>query len=234
MKTLEHRRFAEFCDACRRYGYIVLCYGPSGVGKTLSARHYRRWEELREANRWRADLAASPALDTVFYTPSVINSPGRIEADIHRYREQLKDLVRRPLRQEATEKLSAIQRRDDDHSEKTAYTADWFALATPKLQPTYGQVAQEYAEKEKLIGDPTSLILIDEADRLRMASLEQVRSIFDAQEIGLILIGMPGLEKRLARFPQFYSRIGALYMNFGHREHTGSANCLSNAGRRSA
>ena len=43
------------------------------------------------------------------------------------------------------------------------------------------------------IGDPTTLIIIDEADRLRMASLEQVRAIFDAAEIGVILIGMPGL-----------------------------------------
>jgi hypothetical protein len=89
VNTLEHRRFAEFCDACRRYGYIGLCYGPSGVGKTLSARHYSRWEQLREADRWREDCSEIPALDTVFYTPSVINSPGRIEADIHRYREQL-------------------------------------------------------------------------------------------------------------------------------------------------
>jgi hypothetical protein len=39
--------------------------------------------------------------------------------------------------------------------------------------------------RERAILDPTKLI-VDEADRLQMASLEQLRAIFDESEIGFV------------------------------------------------
>jgi len=141
----------------------------------------------------------------------------------------LKDLARRPIRLESEQQLEAIRRRDEDHAAELFTKHDWLNEPFPKLQPTYGEVAREYGIKDARIADPTTLILIDEADRLRMASLEQVRAIFDASGVGIVLIGMPGLEKRLGA-TRSSTRGSDLFTSFARWERQRSVGRWTNDG----
>jgi len=172
IETKEYRRFAEFCDAVRRYRYIGLCYGPAGVGKTLSARYYARWDLVEPLVRDVLGVRERPpdvaACRTLFYTPMVGATPRRLADDLRQLSWAFNGVV-----------------------------AD--ALHLDGERPT----------------DPgrswTELVLVDEADRLKVQTLEQLRDLYDRSQCGLVLIGMPGLETRLARYAQLYSRVGFVH-----------------------
>ena len=172
--TKEHRRFVEFANAVRKHRYIGLCYGPAGVGKTLSARRYAHWdiaEPLLE--HWRRDdpanaeiYAALSRSRTVFHTPTVLGT--------------LRD-----LRETLEEHILQVEGCIDDHLHRD-------------------ETGCRVVESDGLV----EMLIFDEAERLSMTALELIRDIFDRTGVGVILIGMPGMEKRLSRYPQFYSRVG--------------------------
>lgn len=219
--TKEYRRFAEFCDACRHYRYVGLCYGAPGVGKTLSARHYANWDaieactSLSEASG--VTLKALLGSETVLYTPAVVNSPGQVEREIGRLRSVLRSIRVEDRERKQRVILDKALKKEEAATKvlqrQVLAKRDWYSdpIPAPDPVPVYNRFTKEHYREINRLPDPTTLVVIDEADRLKMAALEQVRDIFDKGNIGVILIGMPGIEKRLARYPQLYSRVGFVH-----------------------
>ncbi len=218
IETNEYHRFSEFCDAVRRFRYIGLCYGPPGVGKTLSARHYANWDKVDRYNRHSlpSDLTLNEVAGStvVFYTAPVVSSAGQLRSAVVSLREKLLYLVRDDIdRQKAVRIAQARETEIARQREGLLRGEQWAMNYRPdeKAKGVIERLVAEYEERYFNAPDPTGLLIIDEADRLKMAGLEQMRAIFDEGGIGLVLIGMPGLEKRLARYPQLYSRIGFVH-----------------------
>jgi len=172
--TKEHRRFTEFANAIRTHRTIGLCFGPAGVGKTLSARRHANWdlaEPLLQTwgPREPSDETVYAALArsrTVFHTPTVGGTLRELRKDL--------DLL--------------TSRVDICIKQHGSPTSD----------------GKCFVSRDSMV----ELIIIDEAERLSTSAVEHLRDVFDRTNIGLMLIGMPGIEKRLARYPQLYSRVG--------------------------
>jgi AAA domain len=211
VETIEYSRFVEFCEACRHFRYIGLCYGPPGIGKSLSAVRYSRADQIVPRDRWTSEVSDDLPVDTLLYTTSVINTPSGVRNDINMARERVMSILLNPIRREASVVLEEIRVKDEKRRREIMDKPGCSPCDRPAVDPTYFETYKQYQIKERAIEDPTTLILVDEADRLHMNSLEQIRSIFDEGTAGLVLIGMPGIEKRIARFPQFYSRIGFVH-----------------------
>jgi DNA transposition AAA+ family ATPase len=178
--TKEHRRFTECAHTIRTHRTIGVCFGPAGVGKTLSARRHAHWDlaepllhtwgprEPSDAHVYAA-LARSR---TVFHTPTVGGTLRELRKDLHLMTSRVESCI------------------EQHHS--------------------LNSDGQRGVARDSRI----ELLIIDEAERLSTSALEHLRDMFDRTPIGLMLIGMPGIEKRLARYPQLYSRVG-----FAHHDH---------------
>jgi DNA transposition AAA+ family ATPase len=213
--TSEYRRFAEFCDACRYYRYIGLCYGPPGVGKTLSARHYAAWDRFEALQSvWQASdeaLAVFDGADTVLYTPEIVNSPRVVAETVKQLCSSLRRIREEPRRRVESIASRARAREEAERRHESLLQVDWFAPRVPRDDEPVPPISAIVVEPHRPPLAPVQLILVDEADRLKVATLEQLRDLFDRNEVGLVLIGMPGIEKRLARYPQLYSRVGFVH-----------------------
>ena len=172
--TKEHRRFTEFAHALRTHRTIGVCFGPAGVGKTLSARRHAHWDLAEPllhtwGPREPSDAQVYAALArsrTVFYTPTVGGTLRELRKDLHLMTSRMD---------------SCIEQHHRLNSD-----------------------GQRSVARDSMI----ELIIIDEAERLSTSALEHLRDMYDRTPIGLMLIGMPGIEKRMARYPQLYSRVG--------------------------
>jgi hypothetical protein len=137
IETVEYDRFIEFCDACRRFRYIGLCYGPPGVGKTLSAFHYSRSEMIVSFDRWTSQSRDQLPINTILYTTAVINTPSRISTDIGMARERLTGIAMNPIRLEAKEVLEAIRLRDEASRREILNRPGCSPCDRPPVDPTY-------------------------------------------------------------------------------------------------
>lgn len=181
--TKEHKKFEEFCNFCKDYQYIGLCYGIPGIGKTVSASKYSSWPAIRKfyddniynfahslkTLSWPQDLVECGA---VLYTADATNTPSRVEKAL--------------LYDAYTLRFMKYFFKNNNSAENFDY------IGTNKFSEV-------------------KLLLIDEADNLKYTSLEQIRALYDRYGFGLVLIGMPGIERRLSRYPQLYSRVGFLH-----------------------
>jgi DNA transposition AAA+ family ATPase len=217
IETKEYRRFKEFCDNCRRYRYIGLCYGPPGVGKTLSASRYANWDKVRALRLFLEQEEAAEdiyANDVIVYTPSVINTPKQIDSDIAKLRNMLRYQYGRSIHKDEAPMVAAARQHYDAEYRRFHNVANGSYTKIAEYNDAEDNFMRRYTSYNKNIrsvSDPTELILVDEADRIKVSGLEQLRDIFDRGGIGIVLIGMPGIEKRLARYPQLYSRVGFVH-----------------------
>src|SRR6266704_2558330 len=191
--TKEYLRFGEFCDACRKYRYIGRYRGVQGEGINRSGREYANWERLSPLFPEELfTLVGRRHLDEQFpHKPfATPGSPAFTEVVSCRTVYYTAPVAATPSRIEReVMALSATLSYLVEAAEQASRGKDDFLLAyrLPKR---------------------TELVIVDEAQRRHFQALGLIDDHYDRLNFGLVLVGQPGLERSLARYPQLYSRVG--------------------------
>jgi DNA transposition AAA+ family ATPase len=180
---------------------------PTSTPEFIVTREYRRFAEFCDACREARYIGLCYGLPGVGKT---------VSARQYSHWDQLESLVGvSPYRQ------SPMPLRDSGPWQTVLYTPG--VTNTPRtVEQAVGNlwgIVDGFGARAMLDGDPDTavlrqppdLLVVDETDRLKTASLEQLRDFYDRRNIGVVLIGMPGLQKRLARYAQLYSRVGFVH-----------------------
>lgn len=184
VSTRGHRRFEGFCEDVARYRCVGVCVGPAGVGKTASARRYSKWDVI-EPRYPRFSHTEKPPPE-VASVKSVFYTP--------------------PVASRPRLIASEVEARRN--------LVDWFAAVAEQEDVDVGEGTDGRDHCDGGLPeehDRMRLLVVDEANWLKMPDLEQLRSMHDREGFGLVLVGMPGLEKGLARYPRLYSRVGFVH-----------------------
>ena len=181
--THEHVLFEDVCEDVRRYRYVALCVGGAGVGKTHSGRRYSSWDLVEPLSSR--------------YT-HILDPPPEIASRRAAYFSAPPASTQKMIRA-STQKMIRSQ------VESSRNLLSW--LVDVSLSDDDTDASQVLRDVE----DRTELLIVDEAQFLKNDALEQLRYEYDRNNFGLILMGMPGLNKILARYKQFHSRIGQVY-----------------------
>ena len=162
--------------------YWIMLW-ESGIAKTVSANQYSKWEILNQYY--------NENFNKFIDTPESLKLP-----------EFLLDCDTMLVTSSMTDTPARIEKSIGSSTYRLEFVKKFFKNGN-KIDTSYT------VEKEKFAY--LKLLIIDEADHLKYTTLEQIRNIYDRYNFGLIFIGMPGIERRLSRYPQLYSRVGFLH-----------------------
>ena len=124
----------------------------------------------------------------VFYTPPVVNTPTQVERDIRELRSDLRAILVEDRQRVQRAHLDEIQQHEreaeEERQQRILTELDWFATRIPerfkKPESRWVQLSIDYDREISKIADPTTLVIIDEADRLKMS----LYSTFDLPHLG--------------------------------------------------